>query len=93
MMKILHGLRYDTEKSDRIGHGGLLDGPMMQQWTAELYRTPRAKHYFLFGEGGPLSRFGQAAGNNVFEYGSDIIPLTEAQALEFASAYLPDTVI
>jgi len=88
MKKILHGLQFDTEKAICIVVHEERKPPTLDWWRAELYVTKRAKRYFLAGSGGPLSRFGQAEGNNSWEDGADIIPLTDVGAREFANQYL-----
>lgn len=93
MKKILNGVRFDTEKAvkigeyDNIGYGAdsITD---FNFWEASLYRTPRSGRYFLAGEGGALSRFGTAHGQNSWGGGADIVPLSRQEALEWAEQYL-----
>jgi hypothetical protein len=93
LKKILNGVRFDTEKAERLGATdnlrieatSLTD---FSYWTAALYRTPRSRQYFLAGHGGPMSRFAQSAGQNSWTGGSDIIPLTEDEAYSWAEKNL-----
>ena len=93
MKKIINGLRYDTEKAIEVGtasHGYAGDH---QQWEATLYKTPRSGRFFLAGSGGPASRFAQSAGQNSWSGGSDLIPMSIDEALDWAEANLdPDDI-
>jgi len=62
-------------------------------WKATLYVTPKSKRYFLAGEGGPMSRFAQSAGQNQWTGGSDLIPMSQEAALEWAEQNLSVDVI
>lgn len=93
MKRIINGIRYDTEKSyligsyDNIGAGAQSTNDF-HFWAAKLYRTPRSGKYFLAGEGHAMSQFGTGTG-----WGSGIIPMTEAEALEWAEQYLASSEI
>jgi len=89
MKKILNGFRYDTEKAILIGHAepnsNIRD---FNYWEAGLYVTKRSHSFFIAGSGGPMSRFGRSTGQNETSGGSDLIPMSKAEALEFAEQYL-----
>lgn len=98
MRKIANGKRYDTEtatligETSNIGRGADSAGDF-NYWSAGLYRSPRGAHYFLAGEGGPMSRFGQSVGQNSWGGGRDIIPMSKEEAFEWAQENLtPDEV-
>ena len=87
MKKILDGTPFDTDKAVEIGTAKRING--LESWVAILYRTPRSRRYFLAGAGGPMTRFGQSGGRNVWGSGGfDIIPLPEVDALKWAETYL-----
>jgi hypothetical protein len=93
MRKIINGKRYDTSKAVEVGeYNNIGEGADsvtdFKFWSATLYRTPRSGQYFLHGEGGPMSRFSQSAGQNSWTGGSDIIPMTKQEAMEWAEQYL-----
>jgi hypothetical protein len=88
MKKIINGLRYDTEKAIKVGFASRGYINEFPRWEATLYRTPRSGRFFLAGEGGPMSRFAQSEGVNSWGSGSGIIPMSRAEALEWAEQHL-----
>ncbi len=96
MKKIVNGIRYDTTKAVLIGKANNLGSgaktrTVMTFWEAWLYVLPRSEHYFLFGRGGSMSRFGQAAGKNTFGGAGmfqDLIPMTKTEAYQWCYMYL-----
>ena len=89
MKKILNGFRYDTEKAILIGHAE--SNPYQTDfsyWEAGLYITKRSHSFFIAGHGGPMSRFGRSVRQNETSGGSDLIPMSKDEALEFAKQYL-----
>ena len=89
-MKVtIQGLRYNTERAKLIGEASY-QGPQDDKhwWRAGLYRTPRGKHYFLAGEGAPVTRWAHRAADGTIEPGSGIKPLTPGEAREWAEYYL-----
>jgi hypothetical protein len=93
MKKIINGKRFDSHNAitighyDNIGHGASSMSDF-HWWEATLYRTQRSGQYFLAGEGGALSRFAQSAGQNSWTGGEDLVPMTKAEAMEWAERYL-----
>ncbi len=89
MKAIINGLRYDTSKAVLIGEasypGSRTD---FGWWEAGLYRTPRSGRYFLAGYGGPMTRWAKSTGQNSWAGGSGIKPLDDADAVEWAEAWL-----
>jgi hypothetical protein len=88
MKKIVNGVRFDTEKAIEIGSESYGYGGDFRQWEATLYVTPKSRRYFLAGSGGPMSRFAQSAGQNEWTGGSDLIPMSQSEALEWAEQNL-----
>lgn len=80
MKKIIDGKKYDTETAKRLGfysnYGSWRD---FNHFEETLYQK-KTGEFFLFGEGGPLTRYAESCGDNSFSGGSRIIPLTEEKA-------------
>ena len=82
MKKILGGKKYNTETAHRVGecwNGGTC--------SETLYRK-RTGEYFLYGEGGPMSKYSVSYGDNEWGYGQEIQPLTVDEAKEWAEEHL-----
>jgi len=89
MKKIVNGSRYDTEKATEVGSASSIEGTTdFRHWSATLYVTPRSKKFFLAGKGGPMTRFAQSTGQNTWSGGTDIIPMSRQEALEWAEEHL-----
>jgi len=85
MKKTIHGTRYNTATAQLIGKATSDDGNKEgDQWEASLYVSPRGKNYFIHGSGGDMTRF---AGDE------KILPMHDFEALRWARAYLPQSVI
>lgn len=87
MKKIINNKRYDTETAKQIAETGSWEqgiGPSnFNFWSETLYQK-RTGEYFLFGEGGPLSKYSEPYENNGSQSGAKIIPLTLGQAKQWA---------
>ena len=87
MKKIINNKRYDTETAKQIAETGSWEqgiGPSdFNFWSETLYQK-RTGEYFLFGEGGPLSKYSKPYENNGSQSGYKIIPLTLGQAKQWA---------
>ena len=86
MKKIILGRRYDTETAELIGLFRDSCPGQFDYVKEELYRK-RTGEYFLYGEGGPRSRYAKSEGST-FSSGSDIRRMTEDEAREWAEAHL-----
>lgn len=87
MKKIINGRRYDTDTATMMGeasHGGRND---FSFFSEELYKK-RTGEFFLYGEGGPASKYAVSAGQNSWSGGKKIEPLTLAEAQEWAEENL-----
>lgn len=88
MKKIINGKRYDTETAKRIGYdcSNLLPRDF-GYWEETLY-VKRTGEFFLYGEGGPMTRYAESLGNNGWTGGEEIIPLTPEKARAWAEEHL-----
>ena len=93
MKKIVNGVIYDTEKATLIGESSEGYKGDFRHWEAGLYVTPRSKRYFIAGAGGPMTRFAQSVGQNSWEGGADLIPMTREEALEWAEKYVDTAIV
>jgi hypothetical protein len=88
MKKIINGKVYDTEKAERVGSwsnaGSWRD---FQHIEEELYRKITGE-YFLHGQGGPMTQYAKAEGQNSWTGGERIMPMTFLEAREWAEEHL-----
>lgn len=87
MKKIINGKKYDTETAKCIGtHQYSHEGDFRFE-LEELYVTKNGT-YFLYGTGGPLSKYRVQTGIRSYSGGSDIKPLSEDEAKQWSEKYM-----
>lgn len=85
MKKIIDGAVYNTETAKELG--SLHNGSRGFAWSKEtLYRTKSGK-YFLHGEGGPQTQYGDWHGNTGSD-GERIRPMSPQEARQWAEEKL-----
>jgi len=88
MKKIIKGKVYDTETARELAtyaNGGTWRD--FNHLEETLYRK-KTGEYFLFGEGGPATRYAEATGQNSWSGGSRIMPMTYQEATAWAEKHL-----
>ena len=90
MKQIVRGLRYDTETAEQIASDSYSNYGDFGYWSEEIYRTKRG-NWFLVGEGGAMSPYARAVGQNETRGGSVIIPFTKKEALAWLEAHTSDS--
>lgn len=86
MKKIINGKKYDTDTAKEVGSDSN-GGSRLDFWEETLYQK-RTGEFFLFGEGGPASRYSKSCGNNNWSGGEQIIPLSWDAAKEWAEEHM-----
>lgn len=87
MRATINSRTYNTDTAYELASdsgGGYCDD--FRHWEETLYRTEKGNH-FLHGTGGAMSRYAESCGNNSYGNGSAIVPLTEAEALEWCEEH------
>ena len=88
MKKIINGRVYDTEKARELGtyanYGSWRDFSHLE----ETLCRKKTGEYFLFGEGGPMTKYAVAEGQNGWSGGKRIMPMTYDEAREWAEKHL-----
>ena len=88
MKKIINNKRYDTDTAERVASAfSRLARNDFGYWEEYLYRK-RTGEFFLYGSGGPASRYSVSAGQNSWSGGEKIIPLTVQEAMEWGEKNL-----
>lgn len=88
MKKVIGGRRYDTETAEHIADGG--NGYPIDDFNCcleELYRK-RTGEFFIYGYGGPYSKYCAWSSYNSCGFGEKIIPITIDEAKAWVEEYL-----
>lgn len=88
MNKIIKGIRYDTETADRLASYQSPDGLSSFSYYEEILCRTKAGLYFLYGNGNAASKYSRQCGTNEWCGDEKIIPMTEADAKQWAEKYL-----
>ena len=87
MKQIIHGKLYDTDTAKHIASASYGYPRDFAHWVEDLYRK-RTGEYFLYGEGGPSSKYRKTVEQNTWSGGSRIVPLTLDEAHEWGEKYM-----
>lgn len=88
MKKIINGKVYDTTTAERlVGWSNNRSTSDFGYCEESLYRK-RTGEFFLYGEGGPMSKYSESQGNGDWGYGKSITPLTYEAAQKWAEEHL-----
>ena len=87
MKKIINSKLYDTDTARFIGSDSYSNPRDFNYWCEALY-VKRTGEYFLYGEGGPMSRYSRSLGDNSWSGGEQIIPLSFDKAQKWAEEHL-----
>lgn len=88
MQKIINGKMYDTDTATCIGTRDYGLGPCDIDWFFEALYRKASGEYYLYGEGGPRTRYAVDRGGDLISGGEDIIPLVIEDAKDWAESYL-----
>lgn len=87
MKKVINGKRYNTESAQYCGsHEYGYSGDFDHMYEA-LYQK-RTGEFFLYGNGGPNSKYREEISMNTWSGGEQIIPLTDDEARKWAETNL-----
>ena len=87
MKKIINNKLYSTESAEFVGSDSYSNQRDFHHWVEELYKKKNGE-FFLYGEGGPLSKYQKEIGMNEWSGSSNIIPMTEEEARNWAEEHL-----
>ena len=88
MKKVINGKRDDTETAELVGeYANTYNYSDWNYECEELYRK-KTGEFFLYGKGGPMSKYAIPSGNNNWSGSSKIIPLTIDEAKKWVEKNL-----
>ena len=88
MKQIINGKKYNTETAKEMGCWSNNYYTNDFNYCEETLYRKKTGEFFLHGEGGAMSKYSQSCGQNTWSGGSEIIPMTEAEAREWAEKHL-----
>lgn len=88
MKRIINGKLYDTDTAKELGVDSYGQGSRdFHHWSETLYQK-RTGEFFIYGEGGPMTKYAVSCGQNQWSGGEKIIPLTYQAAQKWAEEHL-----
>lgn len=88
MKKIIKGRLYDTTTAKELGWWeNIQDVRNFSHFSETLYRK-RTGEFFLYGKGGPSTKYSQRVDQNCWSGGEDIIPVSAENARSWAEEHL-----
>lgn len=87
MTKIINGKKYSTNTATVVGADGFGNKRNFKWWRKKLYLKTTGE-FFLYGEGGPLSKYRYYYNANEWSGSEEIIPLSNEEAREWAKEHL-----
>ena len=88
MKRIINGKKYDTNTAKEMACDSYNGSCSDFQWWEETLYQKRTGEFFLYGQGGAMSKYSESCGQNSWGGGSDIIPLTLDEAKEWAEDHV-----
>lgn len=88
MKKIINGRSYDTETAREVASWGNAGGWNDFAHLEETLYQKKNGEFFLFGEGGPMTKYAVSTGQNTWSGGEKIIPMSYDSARDWAEDHL-----
>lgn len=88
MKKIINGKKYNTETAKAVGYWSNNYSYRDFNYCEETLYQKRTGEFFLYGNGGAMSKYSQSCGQNSWCGGENIIPMTENAAKKWAEKHL-----
>lgn len=88
MKRIISGKSYDTSTARKVYEWSSTLGRSDFGYCEEELYCKKTGEYFLHGKGGPASKYAQAVGHSSWTGGERIMPLTYAEAQEWAERHM-----
>lgn len=85
MIKIIDGKRYNTDKAELIANNSYSNPSDFHYFSEDLYRTQNG-NWFIYGEGGAMSKYAVQVEQNSWGGSEEIRPLTENEAYDWLEA-------
>lgn len=88
MKKVINNRLYNTDTAHELGTwANMADVRNFNRFTETLYQK-RTGEYFIYGKGGPASKYAETIGQNTWSGGEKIIPMTFENARKWVEDHL-----
>ena len=87
MKVVINRKKYDTDTAECVACYSYA-WPGDYNYVSEALYRKKTGEYFIYGEGGPLTEYGQSYGDNGIGYGDRIDPISEEDARKWAEEHL-----
>lgn len=88
MKKVINGKLYNTDIAIEVGQCNSTVKPDDINYCMEILYRKKTGEYFLYGKGGPNSKYAQPGGMNTWKSGELIVPLDYKSASSWAAEHL-----
>lgn len=88
MKKIINGKMYNTETAKLIGSWDNGHYTSDFSYCSEELYLKKTGEFFLFGEGGAMSKYAKSCGDNSWGWGKSITPMSNDEARKWAEKHL-----
>lgn len=88
MEETINGIKYNTETARELGKWSTLSPRGYADFYEEILYQKETGEFFLYGEGGPKSKYGKNSGDGARAEGWNITPLSENEAKKWSENYL-----
>lgn len=88
MKRIINGRSYDTNTATKLAEWSSGEFVNDLHYSAETLYKKKTGEFFIYGEGGAMSRYATALGDNRWGAGERIMPMSESEAREWAEEHL-----
>ena len=88
MKKVIKGKVYDTEKAKKLAEINYGENTMDLAYWCEILYQKKTGEFFLYGEGGPMTKYAVYYSSNSWSGGSLIMPMSWEDARQWAEKNL-----
>ena len=88
MKKVINGKMYSTDTAKELASYSNIADVRDFHWYEEKLFQKKTGEYFLYGEGGPMTRYARTIGTNEWSGGERIMPMSYSEAQKWAEEHL-----
>ena len=90
MRKIINRKKYDTETAEWLSYFESGNGMSDFHYCYEVLYRKKTGEFFLYGEGGGLTKYAESTRDGMRTFGKNIFPITEEEAKDWVETFAVD---